>query len=439
MDGMDTGIAIDAPEIDTGAEEVELGTELAEEGAEQVEAAEPVEGDPSAKDDPYTTKFSREMRAALTAWEKANPEQAKFAKQARDNHARIFALQQLEPNGISGVREKYALLDGLVHGDAKGPEALAAIQDKVRGIEEVDQMLAKGDPRAFEAFGAEFNEGLAKLAPAFLDRVAKANPQAFEAAMLPHVVSTLAGSPLLAEFNALIDVLNTQNDPRYDDKTKMQFTIQQLAKMGGWLNGLETKAGQLKAAPSGTEPNPLEQERTELEQERQKLHWDTKIAPGVVAHENARFTELFAPYQKRLKLDQGAQDDLKSAFRAGMKKAGDSDAQYQAQMRSYRGQRNPDPAVVTNFVKNAINRHAKTVMESLVKARYSPFLNQKPKPAVQAAAPVKTNGPVPPNVEVRTVKPPMSEIDHRNTPIEWLALKQYRLYSGKVVRVQAQG
>lgn len=434
MDEM--GAVLDA-EVDLGVDEVEAGSEQVDEGAEQIEQTEGAEAGKES-DSPYTTKFSREMRAALKAWEQANPQSAKYAKQARDNHARLFALSQLEPKGIDGVRERYALLDSLSRGELKGSEALTAMQQELAGVAEVDSLLAAGDPRAFEALGEDFNQGLAKLAPAYLERVQKSDPAAYDAAVLPHFVGMLASSDLVKEYNALVDVLNAQNDPRFDDKTKMQFAMTQLGKMGQWLNTQQQKAGEIKPA-SGPQPaDDLAQQRSALEQDRQNLHWDTKIAPQASSHENTTFNSLFDPYQKRLKLDPAAKADLMEAFKAGLNKAGSADQDYMRQMKNYRAQKNPDPAIVANYVKNAINKHSKPVMEALVKARYGAFLNGTPKAKPAGAAIGKPLPAAGPNVQVVTVKPAMNEIDHRATPIDWLAKKQYRLFSGKVVQVRPQ-
>jgi hypothetical protein len=429
------------PEIDASTD-VDLEAEPIEtEGAEPAESTEQEPQQTTDQpDSPYTTKFSREMRAALKAWETANPESARFAKQARDNHARLFALTQLEPKGIDGVREKYALLNSLAVGDSKGIEAVTAMQERLAGVEEVDEMLASGNPKAFDALGPDFDAGLAKLAPAYLDRVKASDPAAYEAAILPHFVSQLAQSDLVREYNALVDVLNAQDDPRFDDATKMKFAISQLTKMERWMNGLAGKVGEIK--PNGqvnTQQSELEQQRTELERERQQIHWDTKIKPLALQYENQTFNSLLDPYQKRLRLDDGAKADLLQAFKNGLENAGLRDKEYMRQMKIYQGQRNPDPNAVANYVKNAINKHSKTVLEGLVKARYGSFLAGKPQTQVRVTTNSgKPAGPVEPNVEIRTVKPPMSEIDHQRTPIEWLAQKKYRLYSGKIIQVRPQ-
>jgi hypothetical protein len=338
------------------------------------------------------------------------------------------------------VREKYALLDSLAVGDSKGIEAVTAMQERLAGVEEVDEMLASGNPKAFDALGPDFDAGLAKLAPAYLDRVKASDHAAYEAAILPHFVSQLAQSDLVREFNALVDVLNAQDDPRFDDATKMKFAISQLTKMGQWMNGLAGKVGEVK--PNGqvnTQQSELEQQRTELERERQQIHWDTKIQPPLVQHENKTFESLLSPYQKRLNLDNASISARMRDFKNALTEAGKADIGYMRQMRIFRSQKNPDPVAVSNFVKNAITKKAPTIMERIINDNYGSFLKGKPqKPVTAVANNGKPAGPVEPNVEIRTVKPPMSEIDHQRTPIEWLAQKKYRLYSGKIIQVRAQ-
>jgi len=78
-------------------------------------------------------------------------------------------------------------------------------------------------------------------------------------------------------------------------------------------------------------------------------------------------------------------------------------------------------------------------MDQIINENYGSFLKGKPQtPLTSVTNKGKQAGPVEPNVEIRTVKPPMSEIDHQRTPIEWLAQKKYRLYSGKIIQVRAQ-
>jgi hypothetical protein len=418
--------------LDVVEEPIEELDAVAAEGEVSESEADPKEQQP-AQDDPYTTRYSRDMRAALKALEAGNPDSAKFLKQARDNHARLFALNQLEPKGVDGVREKYALLNSLTLGESKGADALTAMQDELRSVQEVDALLAAGDPKALEALGDDFNDGLAKLTPTILSRIEKVNPEAYQAAILPHLVKTLASSPLVAEFNALVDVLSTQNDPRFDDKTKAAFTIQQLTKMGNWMNQQQEKAG--KAPVVATSPQSEADPRAEIERERQELHWERNIYPETKKAVEDAFNKQLAPLQARLKLSPAQRAAAFEDFKRKNHALGLADKDYMRTMNNYRGQKNPDAVAIMNSVRAKLAVSAKEAFAQVRAERWDSFLGGKPKSAPVAT--VKTRGPVEPNVEIRTVKPPMNEIDHRNTPLDWLAQKKYRLTNGRVIQVRA--
>ncbi len=406
--------------------------------------------------DPYAPKGSREYSAWLKEQKERlgdDPNSAKFLRLSKDNHARLYQLQQMEPRGIDGVREKYAVLDSVVHGELKGIEALGAIQDELRGVQEIDERLFSGDAEALKEMGDEFvQQALPKLAGPILDMVRESNPEAYNAAVLPHFVEALRGSELVANFNGLVDVLNEAPPGWLTADQKAQWTEDRLkrvmdkaAKMGGWFNAQQAKAGELPKTNGNGRVTPTK-EASELEtlrSEGEKLHWSTNITPKLDAHADTRFTELFKPYARRLNLGKEQMDDLKSAFighgpregRPGTGVIGKAMANktYADQINRYHQQKRADPSAVINLSKVEFDKHAKTVMDGLVNTRYKNFLNGGQK----TAAP--TNGrpgvkPVSPGVQLVTVKP--TNIDHKNTPLEWLHQKKYRLTDGKVVQMQ---
>jgi hypothetical protein len=432
----DFGGVIEAPEVDSpeleldGANDIEAGAE----GLEQEQTEQPEQ---EAKDDPYSTRFGREYRQYLNSLKTTDPNSAKFVKQARDDYGRAFALKQLDPKGIDGIRENYAMLQAI-----GGTEGLTGLQERIAGVEAVDSLLAAGDPKAFDELGPDFAEGLAKLAPAYLDRVAQTNPAALEAAILPHLVNQLVNSPMLGSFNSAVDILNevpptwlTAEQKIHWNAERMQRVRERVGQMSEWFNGVGQKAGEVKAAPQDKARTEFEAERTKFEQEKQDQHWNSNIKPQLAQHESAKFEELFKPYQQRLKLGGGAKEDLKQAYKAALNKAGSQDQEYLRQMKIYRGQKNPDPTAVTNFVKNAINKHSKAALESLVMARYGSFLKGSPKTAAPAGKPGVKTGPAGPNIEIRSVKPPMSEINHIKSNRLEMAQGIYTLYNGKKIQV----
>lgn len=406
--------------------------ELIDDGAGADEGGEGAEGKVDGQEEKIDgRKGSKEFREALKAWE-ATPEGAKFAKQARADHFRAQEIATLEPGGVTAMREKYALLESV-----GGAEAITSMQERIAETDAVDAALAAGDPKALEALGPDFDPGLAKLTPQILERVMKADPEAYAAAILPHLMSGLAGSPMVGDLNRMIDVLQA---PHLDEKGKLEAVTKLLGRIGQWFEANEKKAGQLKTAPVDKERGEFEQQRTQFEQEQQKAHWDNRIVPQVASFERTKLEELYKPYEGRLKLDAAAKADLFDTFKAKMKAAGQADAAYMKQMAIYRKQKNPDPAVVANFVKSAINRHAKNVVDSAIKARYGRFLGASKKTTAtttqQGARTTTATGGTAPIVV--SVKPPIEEIDYRRTSEadQWKGI--YTLKTGKKVQVRKQ-
>lgn len=439
MDGLDAGV-MDTPELDTPDEQPEEELGNAEGGLEPEPDTEQPEDEAASGE--FTTKFGREYRAWLNGLKQTNPEAAKFVKQARDSYGREFALKQLEPRGIDGIREKYALLDTLNHGEAKGSEAITAMQQSLQEWDDFDQAILSGDPKAFEGITPEFDAGMAKLAPQYLDRVAKSDPAAFESAILPHVANMLGNNDALKQFNYLVDIFDGKYG-QLDGQTLYARTIECLSKMGKSFNELGQKAVEART-PASIDPkiSQVDQRSAALDQREQKMHWDTKIEPKVQAHEKSTFDKLFDPYQKRLKLGDAQKAGAFKAFHQGIITAAQGDQDFQRQYKLYKSQKSPDAAAVANFINVALSKYGKTAMDELVKDRYEPFLNGTRKAQQNGKPGTRPQGPVEPHVEVRSVKPPMHEIDHQNTPLDWTAMsypggRKYRLLSGKVVQVRS--
>jgi DnaJ-domain-containing protein 1 len=413
---------------DAGAGDVDLGDGEGAEGAEAGGEGDEGAGQGEQQEEQIDgRKGSKEYREALKAW-KATPEGAKFAETARADHFRVNELAAIEPGGVAAIRDKYALLESV-----GGAEGVTQLQERVAEVDATDQALASGDPKALEALGPDFDPGLAKLTPAILERVMRADPQAYAAAILPHLMSGLAGSPLVGDLNRMIDVLQA---PHLDEKGKVGAIAKLLGQIGQWFEANERKAGELKAAPENKERGDLDQRRSEVEKLEQKSHWDNRIAPAVVSHEKTKLEELFKPFDSKLKLDPAAKADLFETFKQKMKAAGLADAAYMKQMAIYRKQKNPDPAVVANFVKSAINRHAKAVVESAVRARYGRFLGAAKKPGTTTAVPGAraATGKPGAGVIIVSAKPAPETIDYRRTSEadQWKGL--YTLKNGKKVK-----
>jgi hypothetical protein len=387
--------------------------------------------------DPQETanKFSKEyrdwVRSIRDTQAKDNPNVLKYAKTAYDSYGRIEALRQLDPKGLDGVRETYSLIQA-----AGGPQAITEMQQRLSEQEAQNALIASGDPKAFDAMGEDFNEGLAKLAPHYLDRLMKISPEAYSNALLPHLMTSLTRSELVPVLDAMID--DIQNGG-YDDKAKLARLSQHLTRASQWFNQQQQRAGQLKQAPT-VDPNvdKFQQERSEFEKQKTEHFWSTQVTPDVVKFENDTLEKLFKPYQDRLKLNEVAKKALFSDFKRGLSEAGQKDEQYKKQMGMYRAHKSPNPADIKTFVQNNINKYAKQVVDSTVSSRYGNFLNARPGPRPGTPRAAAANGASP--VTVVMSKPSTNDID-------WNATKRandgrdiyqhiYTLKNGKRVQVK---
>ncbi len=403
------------------------------------------------KPEDAAAKADRDYKAWLKAQRDADPEKnGKFARQSKDNHERLRELVRTEPRGIEGIRETYAALDSVVHGELKGIAAVGAIQDELRGIAEVDAAIAEGKPEVLEQFDDRMKVGIVKMTPAILDMAREMDSDAYSAAVLPHFVEALRNSELVRDFNGLVDVFNeaapkwlTEGQKAQWQEDKMTRVTGLVAQMSKWFNAQAAKAGELKQVVPGkqgakTEQTPEQTRIAELEKNERDAHWNTQITPNLDKHANAKFDEVFRPYAKRLNLDKGTAQALRSEFASRVSKmaakplADGKQNPYIQQIARYRQQGKPDPNTVLNFAKVEFDKHAKSVMEGLVNERYKSFLNGRPQ-AKPSVAGTKT-APAAPGVQIVTVKP--KNIDFKATPLDWLHQKKYRTTDGKVVQVR---
>ncbi len=395
----------------------------------------------------------RKFSQRFSAWLKGirdtatDPEIAKFARAAKDSYSHMYSLKEMFPTGVDGARELKATVDGLQYGEFKGAEAIGAIQDKIQDYEMSDDMLAAGDRKVLDAFGPEFDEGLAKLTPTLIDRMAQSNPQAYAAAILPHLVNNLTNTPLLQGMGQIATILNEQPPTWLTPDQKTNWINDKFQKIVQSFNGAATwwdaQVDASKNAPKPAQNGQIAPRQDEVvtreqqqDQRERDFHWKTNIAPDLDKHALKSFDDLFRSYNQRLKLPPETIEGLKKDFVARVVEKAGQNRQYMSQIQRYRGQKNPDPATVLNLARVEFDKHSKGVIQGLIDERYRNFLGSK-----QAPTPRATNGTFTANgtgPRVVSVKPNPAEIDFHNTPVDWLntkadGSKQYMMKDGKTV------
>ena len=421
-----------------------------ESGAEPIESTEPAITE-TGKDDPYSSKASREYTNWLKGLrDSGDPISAKFSRLAKENHGQMFALKnELGFKTIEDVRGLKTALDSVIYqdperGELKGPDAIAALQDQARTYAEIDEKVAAGDPSALETFDDAMKSGIVKMAPAILDMARQMDPEGYAKAVLPHFVEQLRSSDLVGNFNAMVDVLNesppnwlTPNQKSDWINDKMSRIFKLATGMGGWLNAQAAKAGEMVKGPQAKSngADPLADREKALNDRERDAHWQKNVIPQRDKYINTKFAELFQPYAKRLNLDRDIQESLKNEFGTRIIAKASQNPNYVAQINRYYAQKTPDAATVYNFGKVEFDKHAKSVMDALVKERYRPFLNGKPR----GGQPGNTNaaGKTPPpssGVQVVSVRPAEGTYDPRGRTENDIYNNIFRLKDGKVVQ-----
>jgi hypothetical protein len=119
------------------------------------------------------------------------PGQEKAVKAITDGYFRADAYAKVFPK-VEEAQAAKQLIEGV-----GGLDGLTQIQSRIATYDAQDEGLKSGNPEVLDAAFKDFPEGMATLAPHYLDKLAKSNPEAFEATIAPHAMGMLdrAGIP----------------------------------------------------------------------------------------------------------------------------------------------------------------------------------------------------------------------------------------------------
>src|SRR5581483_5661896 len=377
MDGFDATSVMDTPvdglETDVVEEPVETGLEDTEtveddgtgdgEGGKQGEGEGAIDG----------RKLPAQVRSFLKTAKEADPAQAGTIKELGDGYFRYQAYKQVFPK-VEDARAASAALQAI-----GGQDGIADIQGRIADMEEVDALLASGDASVLDRVAEIAGEGLVKLAPAFLDRVAQQSPEAFGEMVKPHLVAALNGAGLGTVLGQLAEAFEMANMPGASAEFKQaaQSKASTLIKnMIGWLNEQNQSVQNAKK----NAVNPSEQKLSEREKALQTKE-ENSFREGIRSTTSQHFNEVtgkaLGPYLKQLNLSMDAKRDLAQGVIDEVSRLMEGDQSYQKQIKALLSAKSRDPKRIASFINAKIDAIAEQATKSVVMRRYGNSLNGK--------------------------------------------------------------
>jgi hypothetical protein len=364
------------------------------------------------------------------------------SRRLKDDWGRLQALRQIDPKGIEGIRERYETLNGVAHGDKTGIDAVTSIQEALAESQTTLDAISQGD---FSVLGEDQVDGVLRMAPSMLEHLSESNPDAYSALLLPHFVEGLKSSALYSSLNGLLGTLN-EKPPSWLTKEQIpQWTLEHVGKvsehaqkMAQWFQAQDDRVKQLGGkdnnAPRGTPAEKAQSGTTNAE------FWEKSVHPQTNQHAEETFNKELRPWSEKLqkagiRLSDAKKQALAQEMVRDISAAAKKNPAYTGQMKRFNSQRSPDSASVISTFKSEFNRHAKTVMEALIRRDYGQVLDKGgAKPTVKASQNGSKPAPVASGVKAVSVKPDRNSIDFQRTPTDWIYLNKYRLKDGSVVQ-----
>ena len=391
------------------------------------ESTQPTESQRKADDKAYAD-YIKGLREDPT-----NP----HSRRLKDDWGRMESLRRGDPEGIKGVQSRLESLASIAHGDKTGMEAVTSIQEALAESQSTLDAIAQGD---FSVLGEDQVDGVLRMAPSMIDHLADSNPDAYTALMLPHFNEALKGSQLYGALDGLLSALN-EKPPSWLTKEQIpQWTLEHVQKvsrfagvMDQWRQAQDNRVKELggKDVPRGTQ---VERQQSSPNTE----FWEKSIYPQTNAHAEETFNRELRPWAEKLakagiRLSDAKKQALAQEMVRDITSAANKNPAYSNQIKRFNSQRSPDSGQVISTFKSEFNRHAKSVMESLIRRDYGQVLEKGgAKPVAKQANGSAKSAPVAPGVKIVSVKPDRSRIDFPRTPADWLYQNKWKMKDGSI-------
>lgn len=372
---------------------------------------------------------------------KEDGDAGKYYKRLKSDYERLKELNRIDPKGLDGVRSRYETLNGIAHGDKTGIEAVQSIQEALAESQTLLDAIAEGN---IVTLPEEQRDGVLRMAPSIIDHLADTNPDAYAALLVPHFWQAIEASPLAQYYSGMVDVLN-EKPPEWLTKEQLpQWTLEHVNRitnmargMGQWFTDLKAKAdGAQKGETPGTQTG-----KTEETGKGNPQFWQQSVYPQTNAHAEETFTKELRPWAEKLaksgiRLSEAKKQALAQEMVRDVSALAKKNQTYTAQMKRFNAQRSPDAAAVISTFRSEFNRHAKSVMENLIRRDYGQILDKGTKAVTRPTTTTATKpaAQAQTGVKIVSVKPSRERIDFQRTPTDWIYQDKWRMKDGSVVQ-----
>lgn len=321
-------------------EPVENQEEQVENPEIEGEQPESAEVEPSESTEPEQPTGPKNIRQAIRAASEAAPDQAQTLKELGNSYFREQAYKQHfeTPEAAGNAKQLIESVGGL--------DGIAQLQERDTMYTTQDEFLRDGNPEILDDFFSDFPEGAAALAPHYLERLAKSNPEAFTSTVAPYAIGILEN----AGFGGYLQAI--ANEP---DAERQKTMVNQL---GQWYAQQQQGVKQMQTTAQPRQNPRLDQERQSLAEEREQMFNDsvtTRVNSSVMPEIQKTVDQTARQY--------GLNDAQKAKFTAALQNRlvsemnGDETYKKQVELRKRANGRTADS--VASYISGEFNRRLK--------------------------------------------------------------------------------
>lgn len=388
-------------DIDTTATDVSVADTTPVDDGQAVEA---IQDGQQAIEQADGRKGPANIRQSIKSASEALPEQAAHFKELGNAYFREQAYKQHFPSPQEAGQAKQ-LIESI-----GGLEGISNLQQRDQQYQQQNEFLKTGNPDVLDDFAKDFPEGFAALAPHYLDRLQKVNPEAFSSAIIPHVIGMLESANLGSHLQAMLQ----ETDP-----ARSKQMLQQLAS---WYQTQSQNSKQFKTTQQRPGNDPYKQQREELDTQREQI-FSEGVRAKVTSSVTPEMNKVVEDYSKRYKLNDTQKTRLQDAIAQHIYREMEGDENYKKQLGLRKSSKARTHDSVASFISSSFNGRLK---DAAFKVATEIYGAPKGSPAASGNGVVKagtpkttaTGGPL-----KISQRPPDSQLDMTKDPDGMLLIK----------------